>query len=830
MPQAPDPNAPPAVDRWLAALAAQSLRRPWSMVAVGMALFALAAIPAFRLYANLHTDLRELLPQGAPAAVALDALEQRVGGFSHLSIVIETGDLQAGQRFVDALGTGLKVLVPEVVRDVRYRNDDERAFLDAHGALYASEPDLRKLRDGLRAAIARAKERANPFLVDLEEPSPIVDKELRATLDRLRASARREDRFVDGYLSGEEGRTLVVIVTPSDPAISLEGSQRLFHAVDRIVRGLHPTTFHPSIRVGYDGEVRELIEAQEHLVNDLEFSSVLVLFAVGAAILLYYRSLRALPLLVLPLLLGVVLTFAVSRQVIGYLNPNTAFLGGIIIGNGINAGIIVLARYLEERRGGALLPEALSTAMTGSWRATLTASAAAAASYASLGATGFRGFNQFAFMGAAGMVLTWLTTYLFMPALLVIAERVKPLVGRSPREGAGGSVSERFARWVSRQWRPVIAASVVASLVSAVLIVRYSRDPIEYNFGRLGSRQGQVDGAAYWGKRLEAVMRSYVTPTVVLVETPGGAAAVAAALRARKQADGPSSPIDTVATFADLLPTDQPRKLALLREILELFDDQMLDALEGDERTFAARLRKTTVLREVTLSDAPARWTRLFREKGGAEGRLVLVYPTLAATAEHGRVQLAFARSVRAAAEKADPGAYVAGSLILGADIVESIIRDGGTAATLSFLAVAILTIVVLGSLRNAFWVVGSLAVGALWMGGLLGALDLKLNFVNFVVLPITFGIGVDYAVNLYQRYRQGDGEGLVRAVSASGGAVVLCSATTMIGYAVLLVADNQAIYSFGLTAVLGEMTCLSAAVVLLPAALVAARRWRGAP
>jgi predicted RND superfamily exporter protein len=43
---------------------------------------------------------------------------------------------------------------------------------------------------------------------------------------------------------------------------------------------------------------------------------------------------------------------------------------------------------------------------------------------------------------------------------------------------------------------------------------------------------------------------------------------------------------------------------------------------------------------------------------------------------------------------------------------------------------------------------------------------------------------------------------------------------TTIIGYATLVTADNQAIQSFGLTAVIGEVTCLSAALFALPAVL----------
>ena len=120
--------------------------------------------------------------------------------------------------------------------------------------------------------------------------------------------------------------------------------------------------------------------------------------------------------------------------------------------------------------------------------------------------------------------------------------------------------------------------------------------------------------------------------------------------------------------------------------------------------------------------------------------------------------------------------------------------------------------------MRDASWVVGSLTLGVLWMGGAMYLLSIKFNFVNFAVLPITFGIGVDYAVNLYHRYRQTGS--VEEALATSGGAVALCSVTTIIGYATLVTADNQAIQSFGLTAVVGEITCLSAALFALPAVL----------
>lgn len=808
--------------RLLLRVTALGIRTPALFAVIAAVLLVVSGPWAARLYMELRTDLRELLPRGAPAARALDALEHRLGGIGHLSIVVETEDPTSGKRFVDALGARLVALGPTFVHDVQYRTDDARKFFDAHGALYADTADLEDLDAGLRAEVDRAKRNANPLYFDLEEDeSEVRDPRLERAAARLRAQADKANRFPSGYLSDDQEHTFVLLVTPTDAAVSLHSNTRLLRAVEGVVRDLRPATFHPSMHVGYGGEVRDIIEAQAHLVKDLLLSTVLVVSVVSAAIVAFYRSLRAIFVLAAPLLAGASVAYATSRFAIGYLNPNTAFLGAVIIGNGINPGILLLARFFEERRRGRTTNEALMVAVKGTWLGTFTACAAAAAGYASLSFAGFRGFNQFAFMGCVGMLAVWMSTYAFLPPLVVLAERRRPLC--STVVSSEKQPSERFAAGLGRRAPLVALASALFALLSAALVVRFAHDPLEYDFTRLGSRQGKIDGSIYWGRRADSVLKAYVVPTVILTASQERAMAVAKALRAAKAAQGPEGAIDRVVAFDDVVPPDQARRIELLERIFGQLTPRVLESLPANDRMLIEKLERTTVLAPVTLSDVPTSLGRFFREKDGQVGRLVLVYPTLGANAQHGRIQIEFARSIRAAARSADPGAQVAGGTILMADVIESITRDGSIATVLSFAGVALLAVLLTRALRDAVWIVGALFLGTLWMGGVFGALGIKLNFANFVVLPITFGIGVDYAVNLYQRYKEVGPGRIAAALSGSGGAVALCSLTTIIGYAALLVADYQAVFSFGLTAVVGEIACLTSALVAMPA-LIAVR------
>jgi predicted RND superfamily exporter protein len=104
---------------------------------------------------------------------------------------------------------------------------------------------------------------------------------------------------------------------------------------------------------------------------------------------------------------------------------------------------------------------------------------------------------------------------------------------------------------------------------------------------------------------------------------------------------------------------------------------------------------------------------------------------------------------------------------------------------------------------------------------------DVKINFLNFIALPITFGIGVDYAVNIFHRYVEDPTGDIIKVIRETGAAVGICSLTTNIGYSSLLIAGNQAFVSFGTLAVIGEITTLLAALFTVPAYILVRQKYR---
>jgi predicted RND superfamily exporter protein len=124
----------------------------------------------------------------------------------------------------------------------------------------------------------------------------------------------------------------------------------------------------------------------------------------------------------------------------------------------------------------------------------------------------------------------------------------------------------------------------------------------------------------------------------------------------------------------------------------------------------------------------------------------------------------------------------------------------------------------VVGRNRRGVAVLVATSAGSLLMVAACAALGLKVNFLDFVALPITLGIGVDYAINV--AHRADHEPDPIKTLRTSGSAVFVCSLTTIIGYGSLLISENLAIRGFGLASLIGEIACVATALILVPALL----------
>jgi uncharacterized membrane protein YdfJ with MMPL/SSD domain len=523
------------------------------------------------------------------------------------------------------------------------------------------------------------------------------------------------------------------------------------------------------------------------------------------------------------------MAFAVAELAFGYVNSSTAFLGSIILGNGINYAIIFISRYLEERASGHLAEAALERALEGVVKGTLIAAVCASGAYATLLLTSFRGFFQFGVMGASGVLFCWVATFTLLPAMLIILDRRAPA-----HETRRPPVSFLpFGRLLGRHAPLVLVASVLLTAASAFGLRHYAGTPFEYDFRKLNTRLARSQSAEDFGASQEKLFGRWPSPTVILADRIEEIEAMRQAIRRQDAIYPGPNVIDKIVTVFDVLPghpADQERKLALIRQIHKLAHDPLLEALTPEERADLDELDVPPDPRVLSPADLPPLVRRLFTEVDGTIGRVMLVYPPDSGVSLWNGRDLLRIAGVLQHLELPEQGKTVdtSGREVVFAGMLRSILRDGPRATIASLGLVLLLMLIVMRPFRAASLAMVSLLLGVLWMVGAAGFAEVKITFVNFIALPITFGIGVEYALNVVVRDREN--RDMVRAVATTGGAVFLCSWTTIVGYGSLLAARNRALQGFGAMAILGEVACLVTAIVAMPAAVLWWRRLRARP
>ena len=774
--------------------------------------FALAIyLIAFHL--PLYADFSYLLPQDAPAVRDLRKIERRVKTTDTVLVVIRalTPALResATRDMMSRLGEIPRSLVEQVDGD----DAEARAYLKANRHLLVSLPDLERAREALEKRIAAAKREANPAYIELDDDEKQAATKDKQDLEKLRAERKRAEARLERPTNvSADGLAELLMIRTAFGTTDVERGEAL-------LAGLHAArdeviARHPGVEIGFAGGVVTALSEHRALVNGTLMSSIVTTLLVALVLAFYFRSARLLILLVGTLVVATAAAFGAAAFTVGHLNAATAFLGAIIAGNGINYGILLIARYLEERRAHSV-EDSLATAIRATLRPTAVASLGASIAYGSLAATSFRGFADFAVIGAIGMLLCWIATYGLLPVLMLKFARSTRIFDGTPV--VGSTLARLFG---FRRPSMVLAGTGVVALVASVIVVRYLiADPFEYDIRKLRSEGADAATERHWMAASDrAFGRGYAGRTYIAADRLDQVPQIVAALHDPAHRDA----IGSVESILDVVPEEQPEKLAVLADIRKLLDDKWLEALDDSERAELDELRPPDELAAITPSALPASIRERLTEKDGRIGYLISIRPADGIDEQNGRDLITFAQAVRRIKLPDGETVTTSGASVIFADIISTIAADGPLVTAIAAVGLAAMVLLVVGRNRRSIAVIAATATGSLLMVACCALLGLKVNFLDFVALPITLGLGIDYAINV--GHRQDAISDPIATLRTSGAAVFVCSLTTMIGYGSLLVSDNLAIKGFGTASLIGEVTSVLTALVLVPALLAVGR------
>jgi predicted RND superfamily exporter protein len=857
-------------------------RRPYVVLVSALAVLVATLSYASRL--ELHTELLELLPRDSPGFIAYEHQLGRTGGRSALLIIAQSPSRENNERFIDDLSAKLQSLIdarkhcvqackgascgsdcgPELISYVESGEKEVRQFFKDNKWLYVDVKDLQEADETLDRQIAIRSGLVSDLLDDDDTPaapagntaapkpqapgggkvlapsgaaeSVVTQKKSALGMDDFRArweaQAKKHDDFPTGYFATEDGTMLGLRVISPLTGMGDRAGDTLIAKMHEVISSMGLASYGPGMKVGFAGDIANAVEEKDSLLSDAAWATGIAFVLLLGGVVVFFRSPWSLLVIWLPAFIGVgcAYTFAMARY--GYVNSSGAFLGAIILGNGINYPIVLLARYREFRARGQGPAEARRDAVWNAFRAELVGALVGSIAYGSLTITRFRGFNQFGMIGFVGMLMVWLSMIPLVPALLVIIESIQkklPTYLRDPApyikpDGSRGPITRLIARSTERYPYAFLGAAAAVAVFAATKLPAYLRDPWEYDFDKLGSRGSKVGGAGEWSNKAEKVFggKMNIAGAMMLADSPEQVPSLKQQIEDNDAKDPQGRLIGEIATVYDLLPggpDEQKTKLAVLDNIRDRLTPAVMNDLDDDERKRVEEIRPPETLHVLEPKDLPDLLRRRFEENNGKVGTVFYVKYKNNVSLSDGHNLLRIAKSTDNVVLPNGTTVQTASRATIFAEMIRSMERDGPLATLASFAAVTGVVLLATANLRGAFAVLSALVLGVLWTLGGAAVSDSKLNFLNFIALPITFGIGCEYPFNVYDRSRLLKGD-VTAAVKRTGGAVALCSYTTIVGYSSLLFSDFQSLQSFGRLAMSGELACLSGALLVLPALL----------
>ena len=139
-------------------------------------------------------------------------------------------------------------------------------------------------------------------------------------------------------------------------------------------------------------------------------------------------------------------------------------------------------------------------------------------------------------------------------------------------------------------------------------------------------------------------------------------------------------------------------------------------------------------------------------------------------------------------------------------------------AALYSLGAIVLLVLFHFRSLSSLFLALLPVAIGSVWLGGLMGAFRIPFNPANIMTLPLVIGIGVTNGIHILNRFAEEQHPSIL--ARSTGKAVLVSGLTAIAGFGSLTLARHRGIQSLGLVMSIGITTCMIAALTLLPALL----------
>jgi hypothetical protein len=818
------------------------VRRPGTVLLIILALLGISLYGTSKL--TINSNQLDLISQDLPEVKEVKRIIDMVGGSGYFMLALRSSDEATLKRVSDDLAEKL-LADKENVRFVTYKIPVE--FVQQNMSLFIKTEDLAEGKRRINAFMKDQLRRNNPFFIELKKTEP-VKLDLQDLINKYSSVGKKS--IIDDYYISPDRKMMMILIKPMWDTNELGKTKAYVEKLTqdlaeysktnpqgvKLVEDYELMGDAKTVAYGYTGSYKTAVDDSYAIEESLQPVAIFAFLGILLITIAFFRKWAPTVIVVSGMVIGTIITMGFTYATIGELNMITSILGGILMGFGIDFGIHFIFRTRLELGAGKPYDIAIQDAIINAGRPALVAAVVTAGSFFVLMVSEFRGFSQFGFLAGCGTMILGFTLFSWSPALLALAGRYNPalpqrLIGvmKPPATNNAAGKEIRFNR-------PGLLLGVSTTIVALVCLcaIPWSSEEISaskklpllerikygvrFNYNTralMPENQPSVHLQDEIGERFQISS----DPIAVYTKTLEEAKEVYDELTKNPEKYKSIDQVVSIYTFVPPPETAQANA-KILAEWQEELKDIDVAALPPEMQDKAATFKKMLEARPFDVNGVPEIYAKQFRHlpatKPENHGYLTFIYPSV--DLWDGKLMLQFADETSVIKTASGKEFRSAGAAQLYARLARIVLKDGQLTVVLVALWILIMHFADFRSVPLALASVIPLTVGLAMMLGFMSIFDLRLNFMNIIILPILLGFGVSHGLYLLHRFLEGTSP--IVALRSVGAAVASSTLAAVSGFASLLVASHNGLRSMGLVACIGLITTLAVSFTVLAAVM----------
>ncbi|NNE57544.1 MAG: MMPL family transporter [Hellea sp.] len=755
----------------------------------------------------LSTDINALMPEGAQSVQTLENALEKIGNYSSVQVVIEGETPEAVIAASKKLQAEFET--KEWVQSAKYYEDVE--VLIRHELLFLSEKELQELEAEVYKSISIffARELSEAFNTEVTftlggfsgSSNDEFDEDRVKEVEELMSKPPSERR----YFISEDETTMILVVAPKPGNESLGDAKIMIDDSHAIAENFEATS--ENIEVGITGRIAGQVGQFDALIRDLKIGLGSAFLLISLVLLLAYRSFMSIPIIIIPLITGILSTLGLTAITIGQLNLITAFLTLILFGLGIDFGVHNFSRYIEERRAGTDRNTAIQIVINRTGRASFMAAITTAASFFALTQTQFRAFSEFGFIAGSGILFAFLAMYTFFPALLVTFEKLgwdpnDVMIGEEPKERGKSILAMRYPR------------AVILIAILGLGFAAYSAPKIKFE-SNTKNLEASMSSKYEKARTAAKTVLGQSSWAVMVADSYDELIAIDAYFTEKRETDTETPTIRQHRSLLSFVPPPdvQERRLAVIRRLKDTAD--RFSGLAPDKYETG---KEYLSIESMSVAALPPLLRQTYLGNSNSPGYLFYIYPDID-MADSSNTEQFYADAAHINLGGKD--FYSASESFVLVEMLDLMRSDAMRAVLLVTLTTAFVVWMFFRNLPASLVVLVPPLCGVLLTLGVMGYFGPSLSIMNMVILPSLVGISVDNGIHIVHRVvDHSPNADLNHIMQTTGRAALLTTVTTLIGFGGMITASVGGLRSLAILAIIGFTLCLLMTWFLLPAIL----------